>query len=96
MYVNMGSKKIVGRVLHFFNTTNDDYFVVFTHNTTHALKIVAENFNFKKTEECGDVQEISTKLFEERSQFAYLHDSHHSVLGLRHIVRRKVRKLREN
>ncbi|CAI2358176.1 unnamed protein product [Caenorhabditis sp. 36 PRJEB53466] len=79
------------RILRHFNTTSDDYFVVFTNNTTHALKIVAENFRFgRRDQPISTVSEISSTLLEGPGQFAYLHDSHHSVVGLRHVVREKV------
>ncbi|EFO98236.1 hypothetical protein CRE_15449 [Caenorhabditis remanei] len=78
------------RILRYFNTTPDDYFVVFTNNTTHGLKIVAENFKFGEKTEDGLVSEISTVLKGGSSNFAYFHDSHHSVVGMRHVVNGKV------
>ncbi|CAO4387029.1 unnamed protein product [Caenorhabditis nigoni] len=78
------------RILRYFNTTADDYFVVFTNNTTHALKIVAENFNFGHKTQDGVVSEISAILKGGSSNFAYFNDSHHSVVGLRHVVLGKV------
>ncbi|ULT84446.1 hypothetical protein L3Y34_013251 [Caenorhabditis briggsae] len=78
------------RILRYFNTTADDYFVVFTNNTTHALKIVAENFNFGHRTQEGVVSEISAVLKGGPSNFAYFNDSHHSVVGLRHVVLGKV------
>ncbi|CAI5454946.1 unnamed protein product [Caenorhabditis angaria] len=77
------------RVLQYFNASSDDYFVVFTYNTTHSLKIVAENFKFTRTK-TEEVSEISNILYENQSQFAYLYDSHHSVIGLRNFVKNRV------
>lgn len=34
------------RVLKFFDISSDDYSVVFTSNTTQALKLVAESFKY--------------------------------------------------
>ncbi|KAL1508879.1 hypothetical protein ABEB36_003701 [Hypothenemus hampei] len=34
------------KVLSFFNTTQEEYSVIFTSGATHALKLVAESFNF--------------------------------------------------
>uniref|UniRef100_A0A8R1DRN8 Molybdenum cofactor sulfurase n=1 Tax=Caenorhabditis japonica TaxID=281687 RepID=A0A8R1DRN8_CAEJA len=75
------------RVLRHFNTTIDDYFVVFTQNTTHALKIVAECFKFDSENSNKKLSTVSKKLTSEPFQFAYLYDSHHSVIGLRHVVK---------
>ncbi|EGT40432.1 hypothetical protein CAEBREN_29456 [Caenorhabditis brenneri] len=81
------------RILRYFNTTADDYFVVFTNNTTHGLKIVAENFNFGQKTRDGLVNEISSVLKGGCSNFAYFHDSHHSVVGLRHVVNGKINSI---
>lgn len=78
------------RILQYFNTTSDDYFVVLTNNTTHGLKIVAENFKFgQKTH---SILNIASVLHGGSSNLGYLYDSHHSVVGLRHVVNGKVWK----
>lgn len=62
------------RVLESFNTTTDEYSVIFTSGATAALKLVAETFDF------GDSSTGS---------FLYLRDNHTSVLGMREIVKTK-------
>ncbi|CAA93672.2 Molybdenum cofactor sulfurase [Caenorhabditis elegans] len=79
------------RILQYFNTTSDDYFVVLTNNTTHGLKIVAENFKFgQKTH---SILNIASVLHGGSSNLGYLYDSHHSVVGLRHVVNGKVNSI---
>lgn len=60
------------RVLNWFNTTSDEYSVIFTSGTTSSLKLVAESFNFDDPSS---------------SSFLYLRDNHTSVLGMREIVK---------
>ena len=60
-------------ILSFFNTTSDEYHVIFTCNATHGIKLVAENFKFQNAND-------ST---ESASWFAYLQDNHTSVVGIR-------------
>lgn len=62
------------KILKWFNTTSDEYSVIFTSGATASLKLVAETFDF------GD---SST------STFSYLRDNHTSVLGMREIVKTK-------
>lgn len=65
------------RILNFFNTTADEYSVIFTSGATQSLKIVAETFDFE-----GDATN-------EAGVFCYLQDSHTSVLGMREAVKTK-------
>lgn len=60
------------KILNWFNTTCDEYSVIFTSGATAALKLVAETFNF------GDSS---------NGHFVYLRDNHTSVLGMREIVK---------
>lgn len=60
------------KVLQWFNTTSDEYSVIFTSGATASLKLVAETFDF-------DDQTTSS--------FLYLRDNHTSVLGMREIVK---------
>lgn len=60
------------KILKSFNTTSDEYSVIFTSGATASLKLVAETFDFDDT---------ST------SSFLYLRDNHTSVLGMREIVK---------
>lgn len=69
------------KILQNFNTTTDDYAVVFTSGATASLKLLAENFDF---------------LDENRGAFMYLRDNHTSVLGMREIVQTKNIKCIEN
>jgi selenocysteine lyase/cysteine desulfurase len=66
-----------------FNTSSTDYDLVFVHNTTHALKVVAENFNFlTKT---TDHQPGNNNA----ASFVYLSDNHTSAIGMREVVWQK-------
>lgn len=63
------------KILHWFNTTSDDYSVIFTSGATASLKILAETFDFGDSSCSGC--------------FSYLRDDHTSVLGMREIVKTK-------
>lgn len=60
------------RVLQHFNTTPEEYSVIFTSGCTAALKLVAESFPWRPATED-----------ESGSLFSYLTDSHTSVVGIR-------------
>uniref|UniRef100_A0ABM5GQW4 Molybdenum cofactor sulfurase n=1 Tax=Pogona vitticeps TaxID=103695 RepID=A0ABM5GQW4_9SAUR len=60
------------RILQYFNTTTEDYTVIFTSGSTAALKLIAEAFPW--------APEISEN---PGSRFCYLTDSHTSVIGMR-------------
>lgn len=60
------------KILKWFNTTTDEYSVIFTSGATASLKMLAETFNFDDAS---------------NSSFFYLRDNHTSVLGMREIVR---------
>lgn len=61
------------KILNHFNTTTDDYSVVFTSGATASLKLVAETFDFDAT----------------NGTFVYARDSHTSMLGMREVVQTK-------
>ncbi|XP_044308191.1 molybdenum cofactor sulfurase isoform X6 [Varanus komodoensis] len=63
------------RILQHFNTTVEDYSIIFTSGSTAALKLLAEAFPWmpETLENCG-------------SRFCYLTDSHTSVVGMRRIT----------
>uniref|UniRef100_A0A8D0H6U7 Molybdenum cofactor sulfurase n=1 Tax=Sphenodon punctatus TaxID=8508 RepID=A0A8D0H6U7_SPHPU len=63
------------RILQHFNTTMEDYTVIFTSGSTAALKLVAETFPW-----------IQEGLKSPASRFCYLTDSHTSVVGMRGIT----------
>ncbi|KAM5221977.1 molybdenum cofactor sulfurase [Ctenodactylus gundi] len=63
------------RILAHFNTTADDYSVVFTSGSTAALKLVAEAFPWVSQDPEGS-----------GSQFCYLTDNHTSVVGMRKVA----------
>nr|XP_025033691.1 molybdenum cofactor sulfurase [Pelodiscus sinensis] len=63
------------RILQHFNTTAEDYTVIFTSGSTAALKLVAETFPW-----------IPEDLKHPSSLFCYLTDSHTSVVGMRGIT----------
>lgn len=58
------------RLLQFFNTTSDEYQVIFNRGATDGLKTVAECFDFGSKD----------------GQFLYLKSCHTSVLGMREVV----------
>ncbi len=66
-------------ILSFFNTTSDEYHVIFTCNATHGIKLVAQNFKFQTAND-------ST---ESESWFVYLQDNHTSVVGIRAVALEK-------
>ena len=59
-------------ILSFFNTTSDEYHILFTCNATHGIKLVAENFKFQTSNPA--------------SWFVYLQDNHTSVIGIRAVA----------
>lgn len=70
------------KILHWFNTTSDDYSVIFTSGATASLKILAESFDF----------DDSSSPLGDGGCFSYLRDNHTSVLGMREIVKTKTIK----
>ncbi|BFZ22694.1 hypothetical protein BsWGS_25733 [Bradybaena similaris] len=64
------------RLLKFFNTSHEEYSLIFTAGCTASLKIVAECFSFS-----------SDKTTQEHSGvFCFLEDNHTSVQGMRELV----------
>uniref|UniRef100_A0A8C3L9Y4 Molybdenum cofactor sulfurase n=1 Tax=Chrysolophus pictus TaxID=9089 RepID=A0A8C3L9Y4_CHRPC len=63
------------RILQHFNTTSEDYTVIFTSGCTAALKLVAEVFPW-----------VPEGTKQPSSRFCYLTDSHTSVVGMRGIT----------
>ncbi|KAM9097564.1 molybdenum cofactor sulfurase [Sarcophilus harrisii] len=63
------------RVLEHFNTTSEDYSVIFTSGSTAALRLVAEAFPWR-----------SASSGSQGSRFCYLTDSHTSVVGIRKVT----------
>ncbi|XP_036375477.1 molybdenum cofactor sulfurase [Megalops cyprinoides] len=63
------------RVLQHFNTSPEEYTVIFTSGSTAALKLVAESFPWK----APAAKELG-------SQFCYLTDNHTSVVGIRAVA----------
>ncbi|KAG9355853.1 hypothetical protein JZ751_000695 [Albula glossodonta] len=66
------ASNIYGKILQHFNTSPEEYTVVFTSGSTAALKLVAESFPWK-----------AATPNEPGSQFCYLTDNHTSVVGIR-------------
>nr|XP_055026069.1 molybdenum cofactor sulfurase isoform X1 [Misgurnus anguillicaudatus] len=60
------------RILEHFNTTPEEYSVIFTSGCTAALKLVADSFPWKSASTDGP-----------GSRFCYLTDNHTSVVGIR-------------
>ncbi|XP_053323232.1 molybdenum cofactor sulfurase [Spea bombifrons] len=64
------------RILEHFNTTAEEYTVIFTSGTTAALKLVAETFPWTSANPDGT-----------GSLFCYLTDNHTSVVGMREVTK---------
>ncbi|XP_011875726.1 PREDICTED: molybdenum cofactor sulfurase [Vollenhovia emeryi] len=64
------------RILSHFNTSPDEYSVIFTSGATASLKIIADGFRF------GTDQTAFTRA----GSFVYVQDNHTSVLGMRDVV----------
>ncbi|KAK6038750.1 hypothetical protein COOONC_23745 [Cooperia oncophora] len=75
-------------VLEHFDVTAEEYVVVFTANATHALQMVADSFKFD--EMLSAETRFSSLPGGRGPMFAYLRDSHNSVVGMREIVKEKV------
>ncbi|XP_039187965.1 molybdenum cofactor sulfurase isoform X3 [Crotalus tigris] len=66
------------RILQHFNTTTEDYTVIFTSGSTASFKLIAEAFPW-----------MPENLGEPGSRFCYLTDNHTSVVGMRMITTAK-------
>ncbi|ETN75269.1 hypothetical protein NECAME_00680 [Necator americanus] len=78
-------------VLEHFDVTTEEYAVVFTANATHALHLVADCFVFgKKTSSSRNIGSVTNVI---GPTFAYLRDSHNSVVGMREIIKEKVNNI---
>lgn len=79
------------RLLEHFNTSQEEYTLVFTANCTAALKTIAECFSFSQPLEDGD--EANDALSQMKSSqsgcFCYLLDNHTSVQGMRECLHDK-------
>ncbi|KAM8966992.1 molybdenum cofactor sulfurase [Pelodytes ibericus] len=64
------------RILQHFNTTAEDYTVIFTSGSTAALKLIAETFPW-----------TSASPHSPGSVFCYLTDNHTSVVGIRGLTK---------
>nr|XP_018901691.1 PREDICTED: molybdenum cofactor sulfurase 1 [Bemisia tabaci] len=69
--------QVRNRVLKHFNTTADEYSVIFTSGATAAMKMVADSFDWADSSATT------------RSHFVYAQDNHTSVLGLAESFRDK-------
>jgi molybdenum cofactor sulfurtransferase len=81
------------RVLSHFHVTSDQYQVVFTSGATSALRIVADCFDFGVRSSDCVAASFSDGLPLCAQTFAYLSDSHTSVVGMREIVRERCRTI---
>ena len=90
------------RILQHFNTTPEEYAVVFTSGCTEGLKLLANTFTFHSNDHCGNVQQEETnpvtehnsdlvwKVYDGRhGNFCYLDDNHTSVVGMREVVKNR-------
>ncbi|EPB80494.1 MOSC beta barrel domain protein [Ancylostoma ceylanicum] len=78
-------------VLEHFDVTNEQYAVVFTANATHALQLVADCFIFG--ENTSPALGIGSVAQHAGPTFAYMRDSHNSVVGMREIVKERVNNI---
>ncbi|KIH52342.1 hypothetical protein ANCDUO_17557 [Ancylostoma duodenale] len=78
-------------VLEHFDVTNEQYAVVFTANATHALQLVADCFIFG--EKSSSALRIGSVTQDAGPTFAYMRDSHNSVVGMREIVKERVNNI---
>uniref|UniRef100_F1KY37 Molybdenum cofactor sulfurase n=1 Tax=Ascaris suum TaxID=6253 RepID=F1KY37_ASCSU len=75
------------RILRHFNTSSEQFHIVFTSNATHSLKIVAESFEFGACEhECEVARTLAGS---PGGAFVYMRDAHTSVVGMRELVRQR-------
>ncbi|XP_078542368.1 molybdenum cofactor sulfurase-like [Lissotriton helveticus] len=78
MLSNDAIERVRSRILQHFNTTAEDYTVIFTSGSTAAIKLVAESFPW-----------TSPDSRQPGSCFSYLTDNHTSVVGMRMIAAAK-------
>lgn len=71
------------KILQHFNTSANEYSVIFTSGATAALKLVAESFMWLN--KYDNEEDISS----EKSVFMYMEDNHTSVLGMRNVISQK-------
>ncbi|XP_076456194.1 molybdenum cofactor sulfurase-like [Babylonia areolata] len=84
------------RILKFFNTSPEEYSVVFTGGCTAALKLLAESFSFSACPPSGQEASSSPSPSSSpqagrRGVFCYLQDNHTSVQGMRVTVAPRTR-----
>lgn len=79
------------RLLEHFNTSQEEYTLVFTANCTAALKTIAECFSFSQPLEDGDEANdaLSQMKNSQSGCFCYLLDNHTSVQGMRECLNDK-------
>lgn len=73
------------RLLEHFNTSQEEYTLIFTANCTAALKTIAECFSFSQPLRDGDEanEALSQMKNSQSGCFCYLLDNHTSVQGMR-------------
>lgn len=86
-----------------FNTSSQEYSVIFVQNTSAALNLVANCFKFYESQDCSELSAENTHSLKgkiqlhksqilsncQNSTLAYLDDSHTSVIGMRAPINRK-------
>ncbi|XP_020287531.1 molybdenum cofactor sulfurase 3 [Pseudomyrmex gracilis] len=65
------------RILSHFNTTPDEYSVIFTSGATASLKLIADGFRFASNK---------SNATRHSGSFVYMQDNHTSVLGMRDVI----------
>ncbi|KAH7729098.1 Protein MOCS-1 [Aphelenchoides avenae] len=83
-YTSALVKSARNRILEFFGSNPSEYAVIFTQNTTHALKTVAECFDFgERTKSSRTISTDVHSIKPGQSHLVMLQDSHTSVAGMR-------------
>ncbi|XP_064078454.1 molybdenum cofactor sulfurase-like [Macrobrachium nipponense] len=92
-YANHLMLKFTLRIFEHFNTTCEEYDVIFTSGATDAIRLVAQNFDWnctydisrkgKKGREPGPPQHVPSDPHQPRGAFVYQRENHTSVLGIR-------------
>ena len=79
--ISVTREKILSRL---FGTDSHEFSLVFTHNASHALKLLAECFDFEQELETAEINNNSSN--DQKASFVYSSDNHTSVVGMREIV----------
>lgn len=74
-------EQVRNRILALFNTTQEQYSIIFTSGATSALQIIADNFDWKSSSMAND-----NDAHNDQSCFCFLEENHTSVVGIREVA----------